>query len=84
MFWTGNTSSLLVSDTPHHRQEGSEKCPVSMGSNANPEGVSDGELVTDGTPTGQEDTPSHDATVAKDPPTSGKGSRADPAPDDRA
>jgi hypothetical protein len=37
MFWTGNPSTLLVSDTPHHQQEGSEKCPVSTGSNSNPE-----------------------------------------------
>ncbi|MCA1806788.1 MAG: hypothetical protein LC687_02830, partial [Actinobacteria bacterium] len=31
MFWTGNPSSLLLDDTPHHQQEGSEKCPVSVG-----------------------------------------------------
>ncbi|MCA1807691.1 MAG: Ty1/Copia family ribonuclease HI, partial [Actinobacteria bacterium] len=32
MFWTGNPSSLLVDATPHHQQEGSEKCPASMAS----------------------------------------------------
>ena len=40
MFWTGNPSSLLLDATPQHQQEGSEKCPVSMGSDPNPEGAS--------------------------------------------
>ena len=41
MFWTGNPSSLLLDETPHHQQEGSEKCPVSMGSNTNANPVED-------------------------------------------
>lgn len=40
MFWTGNPSTLLLSDTPHYPQEGSEKCPVSTGTDANPNSVS--------------------------------------------
>jgi hypothetical protein len=37
MFWTGNPSNLLLEATPQPQQEGSEKCPVSMGTNSNPE-----------------------------------------------
>jgi hypothetical protein len=40
MFWTGNPSDLLLGDTPQPQQEGSEKCPVSMGNISNPEGDS--------------------------------------------
>jgi len=39
MFWTGNPSNLLLEDTPHHQQEGSEKSPVSMGSTLDSDGT---------------------------------------------
>jgi hypothetical protein len=35
MFWIGNPSDLLLENTPQPQQEGSEKCPVSMGNNSN-------------------------------------------------
>lgn len=73
MFWTGNPSNLLLEDTPHHQQEGSEKSPVSMGSTSDPNGTdksgtdevgqvksgtsSGQEGVTFGTTTGSEEKP---------------------------
>ena len=88
MFWTGNPSSLLLDDTPHHRQEGSEKCPVSAESISNPEevpvksqitdGTSGKDPVTDGTLTGQDITPMATEPVS-DTPACGKESHADEA-----
>jgi hypothetical protein len=37
MFWTGNPSNLLLEATLQPQQEGSKKCPVSMGINSSPE-----------------------------------------------
>jgi hypothetical protein len=58
MFWTGNPSDLLLEATPQPQQEGSKKCPVSMGTNSNPEK----DYKT-------EESPVIQSTVAKDTPT---------------
>ena len=73
MFWTGNPSSLLLDDTPHHQQEGSEKCPVSMGSTSNPEGGKDDNPVTDRTQTRQDGTTDEAAGLVTDAQACGKG-----------
>jgi hypothetical protein len=58
MFWTGNPSNLLLEATPQPQQEGSEKCPVSMGTDSNPE--KDYKV---------EESPVTQSTVSKDTPT---------------
>ena len=65
LFWTGNPSSLLLDEAPHHQQEGSEKCPVSMGSDANPIGGCQGNESSPSThPTEQEAVMSPTSPVA--------------------